>query len=125
FLANRINILSSGDESAKSLGIDANKLRIICLVTVSLITASIISYVGTIGFVGLVAPHIARIFIGNDNRFLIPAGAVFGGFLMMFSDYIGWSIIAPSVLEVGVVTAFIGGPMFLWLIIRERKEVWA
>lgn len=124
FLSNRINILFSGDESAKSLGIDPNKLRIICLLTVSLITASIISYVGTIGFVGLVAPHIARIFVGSDNRYLIPACAVFGGMLMIVSDYLGRTIISPAVLEVGVVTAFIGGPLFLWLIIRQRKEVW-
>ncbi len=124
-LSNRINILSSGDEGAKSLGIDADKLRIICLVLISLITASIVSFVGTIGFVGLVAPHIARIFVGSDNRFLIPASASFGAVLMIISDYLGRVILSPAVLEVGVVTAFIGGPLFLWLIIRQRKEVWA
>ncbi len=123
-LSNKINILSSGDESARALGIDASKLRIICLVIVSLIAASIVSFTGTIGFVGLVAPHVARIFIGSDNRYLIPASAVFGALLLLISDYIGRTIIAPSVLEVGVVTAFIGGPMFLYLIIRQRKEAW-
>ena len=123
-LSNRINILSSGDESAKSLGIDANKLRIICLLLASLITASIVCYVGTIGFVGLVAPHIARIFVGSDNRYLIPAGASFGAMLMIIADYLGRTILSPAVLEVGVVTAFIGGPLFLWLIIRQRREVW-
>ena len=124
-LSNRINILSSGDESAKTLGIDANHLRIICLLTVSLVTASIVSYVGTIGFVGLVAPHIARIFVGSNNRYLIPACAVFGAALMIISDFLGRTILSPAVLEVGVVTAFIGGPMFLWLIFRQRKEAWA
>lgn len=124
-LSNRINILSSGDESAKALGIDANRLRIICLLTVSLVTASIVSYVGTIGFVGLVAPHIARIFIGSNNRYLIPACAVFGAALMIISDFLGRTILSPAVLEVGVVTAFIGGPMFLWLIFRQRKEAWS
>ncbi|MCQ2071043.1 MAG: iron ABC transporter permease [archaeon] len=124
FLSNRINILSSGDEGAKSLGIDAGKLRVVCLVTVSLVTASIVSYVGTIGFVGLVAPHIARLFVGSDNRYLIPAGAAFGAMLMIISDYLGRTVLSPAVLEVGVVTAFIGGPMFLWLIVRQRKEVW-
>lgn len=123
-LSNRINILSSGDESAKLLGIDANKLRIICLLLASLITASIVCYVGTIGFVGLVAPHIARIFVGSDNRYLIPAGASFGAMLMIIADYLGRTILSPAVLEVGVVTAFIGGPLFLWLIIRQRREVW-
>lgn len=124
FLSNKINILSSGDETAKSLGINAQKLRVVCLVIVSLITASIVCHTGTIGFVGLVAPHIARIFIGSDNRFLIPAAGAFGALLMMISDIIGRTILAPSVLEVGVVTAFIGGPMFLYLIIKQKKEVW-
>ncbi len=124
FLSRRINLLASGDESAKSLGVDANRLRIVCLVTVSLITASIVSFTGTIGFVGLVSPHIARIFIGSDNRYLIPASAFFGAFLLLISDFIGRAAFAPTVLEVGVVTAFIGGPLFLYLIIRQRKEVW-
>ncbi len=123
-LSKKINLLSSGDESARSLGIDANKLRVICLVLVSLITASIVSFTGTIGFVGLVSPHIARLFIGSDNRYLIPASAFFGAFLMLISDFIGRAMFAPTVLEVGVVTAFIGGPLFLYLIIRQRKEVW-
>ena len=74
---------------------------------------------------GLVAPHVARIFIGSDNRYLVPAAAVFGALLMIVSDFIGRTIISPSVLEVGVVTAFIGGPLFLWLILRQRKEVWS
>lgn len=123
-LSNKINILSTGDDAANSLGIDASKLRIICLVIVSLITASIVSFTGTIGFVGLVAPHVARLFIGSDNRFLIPASALFGALLMMISDILGRVVLAPAVLEVGVVTAFIGGPMFLYLILRQRKEVW-
>ena len=89
-----------------------------------MITASIVSFTGTIGFVGLVSPHIARIFIGSDNRYLIPASAFFGAFLLLISDFIGRAAFAPTVLEVGVVTAFIGGPLFLYLIIRQRKEVW-
>ena len=124
-LSNRINVLSTGDESAKSLGINASKLRILCLVIVSLVSASIVAYTGIIGFVGLVAPHVARIFIGSDNKYLIPAAAVFGALLMIVSDFIGRTIISPSVLEVGVVTAFIGGPLFLWLILRQQKEVWS
>ena len=123
-LSNKINILSSGDESAKSLGVNAQNLRVICLAIVSLITASIVSFTGTIGFVGLVAPHIVRLFIGSDNRFLIPASGAFGALLLLVSDFIGRTVIAPAVLEVGVITAFIGGPMFLYLIIRQKREVW-
>lgn len=123
-LSSKINMLASGDDTAKALGVDASKMRIICLVIVSLMTAAIVSYTGTIGFVGLVSPHVARLFIGADNRYLIPAAAFFGALLMLVSDYVGRVILAPSVLEVGVVTAFIGGPMFLYLIIRQRREVW-
>ena len=123
-LSSKINMLASGDDTAKALGVDASKMRIICLVIVSLMTAAIVSYTGTIGFVGLVSPHVARLFIGADNRYLIPAAAFFGALLMLVSDFVGRVILAPSVLEVGVVTAFIGGPMFLYLIIRQRREVW-
>lgn len=123
-LSNKINILSSGDDTANSLGIDASRLRAICIVIVSLVTASIVAFTGTIGFIGLVSPHVARIFIGSDNKYLIPASAAFGGLLLLVSDYIGRTIMSPSVLEVGVVTAFIGGPMFLYLILKQRKEVW-
>ncbi len=122
--SSKINMLASGDDAAKALGVDAPKMRIICLVIVSLMTASIVSYVGTIGFVGLVSPHVARLFMGADNRYLIPASAFFGALLMLVSDFVGRVILAPSVLEAGVVTAFIGGPMFLYLILRQRREVW-
>lgn len=123
-LSNKLNVLSAGDDSARSLGIDASKLRIIVLVVVSLVTASIVSFTGIIGFVGLVAPHVARIFIGSDNRYLIPASAAFGAALLLVSDLVGRTVIAPAVLQVGVVTAFLGGPLFLYLIVRQRKEAW-
>lgn len=123
-LSNKINLLSTGDESAKSLGVDADKLRIFCLIIVSLVTASVVSFTGIIGFVGLVCPHVVRIFIGSDNKYLIPASAAFGVVLVLVSDIIGRTIIYPAVLQVGVVTAFLGGPLFLYLLIKQKKEVW-
>lgn len=123
-ISSRLNVLSAGDESAKTLGVDADRLRIITLIVVSLVTASIVSFTGIIGFVGLVAPHMVRLFIGADTKFLIPGSAAFGIMLVLVSDLIGRTIIAPTVLDVGVVTAFIGGPMFLWLLIRQKREVW-
>lgn len=123
-LSNKLNILATGDESAKSLGIDANKLRLFCLVVVSFLAAGIVSFTGVIGFVGLVAPHVARIFIGSDNRYLLPASAAFGVALVLISDVIGRTVIYPAVLQVGVVTAFLGGPLFLYLLIKQRKEAW-
>ena len=77
-----------------------------------------------IGFVGLVAPHVARIFIGSDNRYLLPASAAFGVALVLISDVIGRTVIYPAVLQVGVVTAFLGGPLFLYLLVKQRKEAW-
>ena len=123
-LSNKINLLSTGDESAKSLGVDADKLRIFCLVIVSLVAASIVSFTGIIGFVGLVCPHVVRVFIGSDNKYLIPASAAFGVVLVLLSDIIGRTLLYPTVLQVGVVTAFLGGPLFLYLLIRSKKEVW-
>lgn len=123
-LSKKINVLVSGDEGAKSLGIDADKLRIICLLIVSLMAAAIVSFTGIIGFIGLVCPHICRMFIGSDNRFLIPASAAFGAMFLILADLVGRTIIAPTVLEVGVITAFIGGPMLLYLLIKQKKEVW-
>ena len=123
-LSNRLNVLSTGDDSARSLGVDAGRLRLLCLVVVSLMSASIVSFTGIIGFVGLVSPHIVRIFIGSDNRYLIPASAGFGAVLLLVADLIGRTVISPAVLQVGVVTAFLGGPLFLYLIVRQRKDVW-
>lgn len=122
-LARRLNVLSTGDESSRSIGVDANKLRIICLLVVSFLTAGVVSFTGLIGFIGLVSPHISRLVIGSDNRFLIPASAAFGAALLTVADVIGRTIIAPTVIQVGVITAFIGGPMFLYLIIKQKKAV--
>ena len=123
-LGRRLNVLSTGDESAKAMGVDSNSLRTITMLVVSLIAASIVSFTGLIGFVGLVCPHIARLIIGSDNRYLIPASAAFGAALLLGSDLVGRVVIAPDIIPVGVITSFIGGPMFLWLIIRQKKEVW-
>ncbi len=123
-LSRDLNILSSGDESARSLGLDASSMRILLLIIVSLMAAAVVSITGIIGFVGLVAPHVCRMFVGADNRFLIPASAAVGALVLVASDLIGRTVIAPAVLQVGVVTAFIGGPLFLYLIIRQRKEAW-
>ena len=122
-MAGRINVLATGDESAKALGIDADKLRILLLLVTGLLAAAIVSFVGIVGFVGLVSPHIVRIFIGADNRYLIPASAIFGGMLMLVADQIG-RVALSTPLPVGVVMAFIGGPIFLWLILRRGKNVW-
>ncbi|MCQ2071469.1 MAG: iron ABC transporter permease, partial [archaeon] len=123
-MSTKINVLTTGDENAKSLGVNADRLRIVCLVIVSLVTASIVSFTGIIGFVGLVCPHVVRLFIGSDTKYLIPASAAFGVVLVLVADIVGRTLLYPTVLQVGVVTAFLGGPLFLYLLIRSKKEVW-
>ncbi len=118
-----LNAMNSGDSFAKSIGVSVEKIRIMILVTVSLIAASVVSFTGIIGFVGLVSPHIVRIFIGADNKLLLPASAMFGSVLLLAADIISRNI-SESLIPVGIVTAFIGGPLFLYLIIKQKKEVW-
>lgn len=119
-----LNVMVAGDETAKSLGINVERVRLTTMIFASLLTASIISFVGTIGFIGLVAPHIVRIVIGGDNRFVIPASGAFGGAMLLTADTLARTIIAPVILPVGILTAFMGGPLFLFLLLRQKQEYW-
>ena len=123
-LANKINLMALDDKDAKSMGLDSEKLRMVCLVVLSVMAAIIICYVGVIGFVGLVIPHIVRIILGSDNKYLIPASAAFGAAFLLTCDVISRSLNVTSSIPVGVVTAFIGAPILVMLIIREKKNVW-
>jgi iron complex transport system permease protein len=124
-LSTKRNVLAAGDDMANSLGVSANNLRTIIMIVVALMAAAIVSFTGLIGFVGLVVPHVVRLFIGADNRYLIPASATFGAALLILADLVGRVIIAPATLQVGVITAFLGGPMFLWLILRKKSKLWS
>lgn len=123
-LAGKLNVLATGDDNAKALGLNPHHTRILLLTLTGLISAAVVSFTGIIGFVGLVTPHIVRIFIGADNRYLIPASALFGGMLMVVADLLGRSIIPDATLPVGVVMAFIGGPTFIWLLLRKGNKAW-
>jgi iron complex transport system permease protein len=116
--------LGAGDETAKSLGVDVEKTRVICMVLVSLITASVICFTGTIGFIGLVAPHITRMVIGGDHRFLLPASALVGGLLLLAADTVARTIMPPVILPVGIMTSFLGVPFFVYLFMRRKKQFW-
>ena len=120
----QLNVLATGEENAKALGLNVDRMRTVLLALTALMAATVVSYTGIIGFIGLVAPHISRIVIGADNRYLVPASALFGATLLIAADIVGKTIVAPGVLPVGVITAFLGAPMFLWLIIRRKSEVW-
>ena len=121
-MARILNTMNSGDAYSKSIGIDVNKSRIIVLVTISLVAAGIISFTGIIGFIGLVAPHIARIFVGSDNKILIPAAGLMGAGLMLLADC-AVQLVAET-MPIGIITSLIGGPIFMILILKQKKEVW-
>ncbi len=112
------NALKSGDEVAKSLGVHVERTRLTGLLLASLVTAITVAFFGIIAFVGLVVPHIVRRIIGGDERFLIPASAIFGSLFLLISDTVARTIIAPVVLPVGILTSFLGAPLFLYLLIK-------
>lgn len=122
-LTRTLNAMNSGDAYAKSLGINVDVIRIVCLLVVSIIAAGIVSFTGIIGFVGLVSPHIARIFVGSDNRILLPASALLGACMMLICDIVGFLLIGAT-LQIGIITAMIGGPIFMIILIAQQKEVW-
>ena len=117
-----LNVIGAGDESAHSLGINVKRTRIFLMIVSTLLVASVVCFTGTIGFIGLVAPHIVRMIIGGDNRFLVPASGLLGAVLLVVSDTVARRIIAPVILPVGTLTAFMGVPLFLYLIMRKRRE---
>ncbi len=124
FLANRwnYNAIDAGNETAKGLGVNVERVRIIGMTVAALITAVIVAFLGVIGFVGLVCPHMVRRIIGDDQRFLIPGSCVMGGILLLASDTVARLIVAPYVLPVAVLTAFMGAPAFIYLIIRGYRR---
>ena len=122
-LSRYLNAMNSGDNYAKTVGVNVERMRIIILVVISIVSASVVSFTGIIGFVGLVAPHVTRLFLGSDNRHLIPGSLLMGATMLVICDILSKSF-TTTALPIGIVTAFVGGPVFLFLIIRQKKEVW-
>ena len=122
FTVNRwnFNAIEAGDETAKGLGVKVERIRIVGMLISSLVTAVIVSLLGIIGFIGLVCPHIVRRIIGDDYRFLLPGSCIVGGALLVAADTAARLILAPNVLPVSILTAFLGAPIFIWLIVRRR-----
>ncbi len=116
------NAIDAGDETAKGLGVRVGRVRLTSMLLSSILTAVIIAFLGIIGFVGLVVPHMVRRIIGSDHRFLLPACLLVGALLLLVSDTVARLILAPHVLPVSVLTAFLGAPAFFWLIIRGRSR---
>ena len=119
--AKALNSLILGDELSHSLGFSPRKERFILFISVGLMTAASVSLGGMIGFIGLLVPHIGRFFVGSDNKSLIPFSAVAGGILLCISDLVAKSLLSPTELPAGIITAVIGAPYFLYLL--RRKDV--
>lgn len=115
------NALDGGDELARSMGISVDRIRTTGMVLASLVTALVVSFFGIIGFVGLVVPHIVRRSIGGDERYLIAGSAVFGGAFLLMADTVARTVISPLVLPVGILTSFLGAPLFIYLLVKGRR----
>ena len=124
FMFNRwnYNAMESGADTAKSLGVNTRSVMLVSMGICSVLSAVAVSFVGIISFVGLVAPHIMRRFTGNDYRFLVPGSAVEGALLLVLADTFGRSVVAPVILPIGALTAFLGAPMFLFLLFKGVKN---
>ncbi len=114
-----LNLMSAGEDAARSLGVTVERTRLVTVLLASLVTAAVVSVAGPIGFVGLIVPHAARLVFGPDHRLLVPACALTGAIFLMAADTAARTVMAPTEIPVGVITALCGGPFFLWLYRRQ------
>lgn len=117
----RMNLLTLGDEEARSLGVNTSELRIIVIVGATFVTAASVAVSGMIGWVGLVIPHLSRRLIGSDNRYLIPASMLFGAIFLLLVDNVSRNLLATEI-PIGILTAFIGAPFFIYLMIGKDNR---
>ena len=124
FIFNRwnYNALQNGGHVAGGLGVSVDRVRVLGVLFASIMAAAMVSFVGLINFIGLIAPHIARRFIGNDYRYLLPASLVLGAIIMLASDLVARMIISPIILPIGAITSFLGAPIFLYLLYRGYRR---
>ncbi len=119
-LSRLLNILNLGDDIARSLGVNVSVIRFILLMLSSIMAGCVVSYAGLISFVGLIVPHICRHLFGNDSRLLLPCSALLGPIAVLSCDLIGKVILSPYELPVGIILSFIGGPFFLYLLMKKK-----
>ncbi|WP_369794783.1 FecCD family ABC transporter permease [Cellulomonas sp. HZM] len=125
--ARRLDLLALGERSARHLGVDVERLRLVCIVLVALLTAAAVAFCGVIAFVGLVVPHLVRMAVGPGHRVLVPASALGGAVLLLGADLVARTAVPYADLPIGMLTALVGGPFFFWLIRRTRRSAggWA
>jgi ABC-type Fe3+-siderophore transport system permease subunit len=119
WLARPLNLLSLGDESAETRGLNVAAAQRTAFISASLATGAAVSVGGPVGFIGIVVPHLVRLIVGPDHRVVLPASALFGAAFLVGCDVVARTVIAPIELPVGVITALVGGPFFLWLLVRK------
>jgi iron complex transport system permease protein len=123
FLARGLNALALGEATAGHLGIPVQRLKYVAILSVSAAVGASVAVSGAIGFVGIVVPHLLRLLIGPDNRYLLPGSALLGAILLLAADAVSRTIVAPAELPIGIVTAVAGAPFFLWILLRNRGVV--
>lgn len=116
-----VNAIASGEETAKGLGVNVQTIRITGMLAVTLVTALATAFHGIIAFIGLIAPHMARRLVGDDHRLLVPFSGILGSLLLLTADTIGRLVVGSGALPVGVISSFLGAPMFLYLLLRGRS----
>ncbi len=123
FFMKDLNLISLGDERASQMGVQTDSIKKLLLILASLIAAAAVSVSGVIGFVGLITPHIIRLIVGPDHKTLFPTTAVAGGIVLLFSDTIARTVLAPREIPVGIVTSIIGVPFFIYLLLKSKKQI--
>jgi iron complex transport system permease protein len=126
-VARRLDLLSLGERAARHVGVDVERLRLVSIVAVALLTAAAVAFCGIVSFVGLVVPHLVRMAVGPGHRVLVPLSALGGGVLLLAADLVARTAVAYADLPIGMLTALVGGPFFFWLIRRTRRQAggWA
>jgi iron complex transport system permease protein len=119
-LGHDMDVLALGDETASSLGMNTKKYRFLLLLCAAMLSGASVSFSGLLGFVGLIIPHAARFFVGSESRRLLPVSVLMGGAFVTLCDVLARILFAPYEIPVGIVMSFIGGPFFLWLLIRRK-----
>nr|WP_285761997.1 iron ABC transporter permease [Nocardiopsis ansamitocini] len=122
FFARRLDLLALGESAARHLGVDVERLRLALIVVIALLTSSAVAFAGIVNFVGLVVPHMVRMIVGPGHRVLLPASVLGGALVLVSADLVARTVVAPQEVPLGIITAFIGGPFFFWLLRRTRSR---
>ena len=122
FYGRDLNLMVFGDDAAQSVGVNIEQSKKVILILISLLTSTAVAFCGSIGFIGLIIPHLMRLLVGSDNRKLIPYSAVGGSLLLLWADVFARTLVPPLEIPVGILTSLLGGPFFIYLVIQKKKS---